>query len=306
LIPDAFEGRWPKAEQEVLSRRVCEMIGYDFRRGRLDVSAHPFSAGGAHDARITTRYDESTPIPSLLGSVHEAGHAMYMQGLPPEHLGTPLGDARDLVVHESQSRLWENHVGRSLGFWERVTPMVRELFPANKRAFDPVACWKSVNDARPTLIRVEADEGTYNMHVMVRFELERALFRGDLQPRDLPREWNRRYKDYLGIDVPDDRRGCMQDVHWSFGLIGYFPTYTLGNLYAAQFWEKITADIDDLPKQIGKGQFDALLHWLRENIHRHGKRYRAADLCRRVTGKALSADPLVEHLTRKAEQVYGI
>lgn len=306
-----LESRIDPAAQHALGQWVIARMGFDTQAGRLDTTTHPFCSGIAPgDTRLTTRYRDERFTDALFGTLHEMGHGLYEQGLPKTGesglFGQPLADAVSLGIHESQSRMWENFVGRSKAFWKWLLPKSRKFFGKTLSKYDQRDLYAACNTVKPSLIRVEADEGTYNMHVMVRFELERALFRGDLQPRDLPREWNRRYKDYLGIDVPDDRRGCMQDVHWSFGLIGYFPTYTLGNLYAAQFWEKITADIDDLPKLIGKGQFDALLHWLRENIHRHGKRYRAADLCGRVTGKALSADPLVEHLTRKAEQVYGI
>jgi carboxypeptidase Taq len=202
--------------------------------------------------------------------------------------------------------MWENFVGRSKPFWKWALPAAKKYLGKDIGKFEAKDYFMAVNTAKPSLIRVEADEATYNLHVMIRFEIERALLKGDLKVKDIPAAWNSRYKDYLGIKVPDDRRGCLQDVHWSFGLIGYFPTYTLGNLYAAQFWEKINADIPDLSKQIAKGKFGELKKWLNEKIHRHGRRYRAGELCKRVTGMELSAEPLMRHLNERAKAVYGV
>jgi carboxypeptidase Taq len=202
--------------------------------------------------------------------------------------------------------MWENFVGRSKAFWKWAHPQIGKHLSKKFKNHTPKDLYLATNTTQPSFIRVEADEGTYNMHVMIRFEIERGLISGDIKVKDVPQEWNRRYKDYLGVDVPDDRRGCLQDVHWSFGLIGYFPTYTLGNLYAAQLWETIQKEIPDLDKQIAKGQFIALKDWLNTNIHKHGRRYLASELCKKVTGKELSAEPLLRHLTQKAEAVYGI
>jgi carboxypeptidase Taq len=218
-----------------------------------------------------------------------------------------MGQSVSLGIHESQSRMWENQVGRSLAFWEWFTPHVKKILGVNDlEQFSAEDMYRDVNIVEPSYIRVEADEATYNLHIMLRFELERALLKGDLEPADLPGVWNERFKDYLGIDVPDDRRGCLQDVHWAFGLVGYFPTYTLGNLYSAQLFEKIREDIPDLEDQFRQGEFDALLGWLRKNIHEQGKRYRAGDLCKEVTGKELSAEPLLRHLEGKLRPIYGI
>lgn len=296
---DVLQGEWPQREQELLSREVCEMIGYDFQRGRLDVSPHPFSAGGAHDARITTRYDPRTPIPSLLGSVHEAGHAMYMQGLPKEHMGTPLGEARDLVVHESQSRLWENHVGRSLPFWERVVPMIRKHLPRAMPGASAEDAWRAVNVVEPSLIRVEADELTYHMHVALRFEMEEAMVSGKLAMDEVPHRWNEIMQRDLGLTPPDDAHGCLQDMHWSTGSFGYFPTYSLGSMLSAQLmgaYEREGGSASDYP---------SLLGWLRERVHRHGKRYKTGELIERATGRALSPEAFLRYADAKYARVWA-
>jgi carboxypeptidase Taq len=289
-------------------------LGFDLSAGRLDVTTHPFCSGFAPgDTRLTTRYRDEKFTDALYGTMHEAGHGLYEQGLPksaqgkkPAYFGQPLGEAISLGIHESQSRMWENFVGRSKPFWKWAHPLIVKNLSKKFDKWGAKDFYAATNTVNPSFIRVEADEGTYNMHVMIRFEIERALLNGQMSVKDVPAEWNKRYKDYLGVKVPDDRRGCLQDVHWSFGLIGYFPTYTLGNLYAAQLWETINEAIPDLNKQIAKGKFLELKTWLNENIHRHGRRYMAADLCKKVTGKELSADPLMRHLTEKAEAVYGI
>ncbi len=287
---------------------VLGAMGFDLNTGRLDITTHPFCSGIAPgDTRLTTRYRDEKFTDALYGTLHEMGHGLYEQGLPKgTHFGQPLAESISLGIHESQSRMWENFVGRSRAFWKWALPHARKHFGKKISKYDAKEFFAAVNTVKPSLIRVEADEGTYNMHVMIRFEIERALLRGDLAVKDVPAAWNARYKDYLGVKVPDDRRGCLQDVHWSFGLIGYFPTYTLGNMYAAQFWEKINQDLPDLTKQIGKGKFSDLKAWLNDKIHRHGRRYRAGELCKKITGKDLSAQPLLTHLKAKAEQVYGI
>jgi carboxypeptidase Taq len=301
-------------DQHAFGQRVIETMGFDLTAGRLDVTTHPFCSGFAPgDTRLTTRYRDEKFTDALYGTMHEAGHGLYEQGLPkgpqgkrPGYFGQPLGESISLGIHESQSRMWENFVGRSKPFWKWAQPLIVKHLSKKFDKWGAKDFYAATNTTKASFIRVEADEGTYNMHIMVRFEIERALVSGQMSVKDVPREWNKRYKEYLGIEVPDDRRGCLQDVHWSFGLIGYFPTYTLGNLYAAQFWETINEAIPDLSKQISKGKFIELKNWLNENIHRHGRRYLAADLCKRVTGKELSADPLMRHLTGKAEAVYGI
>ena len=298
----------PIERQKELSRFIAEVYGFDFTCGRIDETTHPFCSGvGVGDTRITTRYTEDN-FPDALGStMHETGHAIYDQGLRGEFFGTPMGLPVSLGIHESQSRMWENQVGRSKALWEWFAPHVKRILGVEElQKFSTEQMYRDVNIVKPSYIRVEADEATYNLHIMLRFELERALLNGDLKAADVPSMWNKRFKDYLGIEVPDDRRGCLQDVHWSFGLVGYFPTYTLGNLYAAQFFAKAKQDIPDLEDQFRQGDFSKLKKWLNENIHAHGQRYRARDLCRVVTGKELSADPLMMHLEGKLRPIYGI
>ncbi len=299
----------PTAAQHELGLRVLKAIGFDLDTGRLDVTTHPFCEGVAPgDTRLTTRYDEGHFTGALYGTMHEGGHGLYEQGLPktPDLFGTPLAESNGLGMHESQSRMWENFVGRSHAFWEWCLPVADKLFGGALSGFGVDAVAKSVNTGEPSLIRVEADEGTYNLHVMLRFELERAMIRGDLSIDDVPGAWNERMKDMLGLDVPDDAHGCLQDVHWSAGLMGYFPTYTLGNIYAAQLWEQIQSDIPGLEDGFARGEFAPLLAWLHEHVHAHGRRYRAADLIERVTGRPPEAQPLVRHLESRIRPAYGL
>ena len=302
-----LHGDFPVEAQDHLGREAAAAIGFDFARGRLDVTAHPFCTTlGPNDCRITTRFDGQFFNSAFFGILHEAGHGLYEQGLPVEHYGLPTGEAISLGIHESQSRLWENMVGRSRAFWTSYYPLVQQRFTAalGDVAFDDF--YFAINDVRPSLIRVEADEATYNLHILVRFELERALLDGDLKASELPGAWNEKYQKYLGITPPDDRSGVLQDVHWSAGLVGYFPTYSLGNLYAAQFFAQARADLGDLDEPFGRGDFHPLLDWLRQNIHRHGQRWSAAELVQRVTGRPLSAKPLVDYLRAKLEPLYGL
>jgi carboxypeptidase Taq len=300
--------KFTRAQHEALCNAVLEKMGFDLSAGRLDVTTHPFCSGMAPgDTRLTFRWQTESFLEPLYGVMHEAGHGLYEQGLPKaDHFGEPLGDAVSLGIHESQSRMWENFVGRSRAFWTWALPHAKKAYAPALDAYTIETMVQTANIVQRSFIRVEADEATYNLHIMLRFELERALISGGLAVKDLPAAWNERFKQYLGLDVPDDRRGCLQDVHWSFGLVGYFPTYTLGNLYAAQFWEKINAQVTDLDAQMARGQFGALLAWLRQNIHRHGRRHSATELCQMATGKPLSADPLLRHLEGRLRPVYGL
>lgn len=304
---EILEKRYPGPAQEALAREAAKAIGFDFEAGRLDLSVHPFCTDlGPDDIRITTRYDEAYFGDTFFGVLHEAGHALYEQGLPAEHWGAPLGQAISLGIHESQSRMWENLVGRSRSFWEHFFPKAQETFPQQLRDVTLERWHFAVNDVRPSFIRTESDEATYNLHVLLRFEMEQAMLSGDVAADDVPAAWNEKMTKYLGITPPDDARGCLQDTHWGGGAIGYFPTYTLGNLYAAQFFEQARNDAGDLDAQFARGEFAPLLGWLRDKIHRHGKRYPARALVKRVTGRELSAEPLLAHLRKNAAELYGV
>lgn len=297
---DLWRREYPISAQEALCREAAAAIGYDFAGGRLDTTAHPFCTGiGPGDCRILTRYHVNRPLESFFGTLHEAGHGLYEQGLEPDQFGTPLGVAASFGIHESQSRLWENQVGRSQPFWTAWFPKFRKAFPQALADVTEVEWWRSANTVRPSLIRIDADEATYNLHIVLRFELELALLSGELAVADLPSAWNAKFQQYFSLSVPDDAHGCLQDIHWSFGGIGYFPTYTLGNLYAAQFMEAAMGELPGVWDDVGHGDLRRLTQWLRENVHRHGQRYRANDLCRKITGRSLSSQPLLSYLRTK-------
>jgi carboxypeptidase Taq len=302
------ERHFPKDKQEAFNKAAATAIGFDFSQGRLDVSVHPFCNGlGPGDTRMTTRYDEHSFNDAFFGTLHETGHCLYEQGLPKkEQFGNPLSEAVSLGIHESQSRMWENLVGRSRAFWQHLFPKAKEVFGPTLADVSLDQWYFAVNDVRPSFIRVEADEVTYNLHIMLRFELEQQLINGTLSAKDVPAAWNERLKHYLGLTPKDDSVGCLQDIHWSAGLIGYFPTYALGNLYAAQFFEAAGRELGDLHAMFAKGEFAPLLNWLRTHIHRHGRRYTAPQLVKRVTGADLSPEPLLRHLTAKANELYGV
>ncbi len=305
--PSALRGDYPVDRQRIFGEAVAGAIGFDFDRGRLDTAAHPFCSGiGPGDCRITTRFDPGDFSDSFFGILHEVGHGLYEQGLDPARYGTPMGEAASLGVHESQSRLWENAVGRSRAFWSHWLPLARRIFREPLRAIDLDAFHAAINRVEPSLIRVQADEVTYNLHILIRFGLERALIGGDLAVADVPEAWDTAYRDDLGVVPPDAAQGCLQDIHWAAGLVGYFPTYTLGNLYAAQIYEQADADLGGLEAAFGRGDFAGLLGWLRDKVHRHGQRLPAADLMHQATGSALDHGPLVRSLKRKYEQVYRI
>ncbi|HED64742.1 MAG TPA: carboxypeptidase M32 [Planctomycetes bacterium] len=299
-------GHFPEAAQLAFGRRVAAQMGFDFEAGRIDLAPHPFCQGfSPNDVRITWRFDESDFRPALYGIMHEAGHGLYEQGLPMRFDRTPLGEAVSLGIHESQSRLWENLVGRSRPFWDWCLPIFKEHFPG-AAAVTADALWPALNTIRPSLIRVEADQGTYDLHIALRFEIERALFAGSLDVPDLPDAWNQKIKEYLGLDVPDVADGVLQDIHWSFGGFGYFPTYTLGNLINAQLFEAVREEIGDLDDRIARGDFALLLEWLRTHIHSHGSLYTAAELVERATGAPLSPDAFLRERRRIAKEVYGV
>jgi carboxypeptidase Taq len=286
---------------------VVTRFGYDWSRGRQDKAAHPFETTfSINDVRITTRFEQDNPLATLFSTMHESGHAMYEQGINPAYERTPLQRGASLGMHESQSRMWENLVGRSLPFWKYFFPRLKKVFPSQLGSVDLKTFYKAINKVEPSLIRVNADEATYNLHIMLRLELEIGMVEGKIAVKDLPEIWNTKMKEYLGIVPPNDALGVLQDIHWSGGSIGYFSTYALGNLISAQLWEKINKDIPDLEEQIRKGKFDALLGWLRANIHTHGRKYDPQDLVQRVTGSKITPEPYVRYLTNKYSDIYGL
>jgi carboxypeptidase Taq len=300
-----LRGRFPMEAQRRLGRFVAAEIGFDWSAGRLDRSAHPFCTGIARrDVRLTWRGQEEDLRQALMGVLHEMGHGLYDQGLPEEWEGTPLGEPVSTGVHESQSRLWEILVGRGRPFWRWLLPHLRHAFPGHVARLDEI--WPALHAIRPTLIRVEADEATYNLHVLVRFELERALFAGRLQVADLPAAWDDLYSEVLGVRAARPAQGVLQDLHWAAGLFGYFPTYTLGTLAAVQLFTAARRDIGDLDGQLASGEFAPLLGWLRERVHRHGARYQPRELLTRAAGAPPSAEPFLAYLEGIAEEVYGV
>lgn len=303
---EIVERKYPTASQQAFSELAAKAIGYNFASGRLDVTTHPFCTQiGPGDVRITTRYNENRFNDAFFGVLHEAGHGIYEQNLKTEEFGLPTGEACSLGIHESQSRMWENFVGRSLAFWQHFFPEARKAFPEALGKVSVDDFYFAVNDVRPSFIRVEADEITYNLHIMLRFEMELALIRGDLKAADAPAAWNEKFKHFFGLDVKNNAEGCLQDVHWSAGLFGYFPTYALGNLYAAQFFAQADKDLGGLNAQFRRGAFEPLRKWLTEKIHVHGRRYPSPELVQRVTGKPLSAEPLIKYLKEKFYPLYG-
>jgi len=304
--PGAARGEFAPERQLAFAREIAERFGFDFARGRIDAAPHPFCSGfGRDDVRLTWRYDAHDLRPALFGILHEAGHGLYEQNLPSEWQRTPIGGAVSLGVHESQSRLWENLVGRSRAFWIWALPRLHASFPgARGIALD--ALLPLLHTAEPSLIRVEADQGTYDLHVCVRFELERALFAGELEVADLPAAWDEAYARTLGLHPRDAAEGVLQDIHWSMGAFGYFPTYTLGNLIAAQLFAAARAELGELDALFARGEFRPLREWLGERIHRHGSFHPAAELVRRATGRALSSADYLAQRRADVREYYGV
>jgi carboxypeptidase Taq len=298
-----FEGSYDEDAQEALVRDVLDLLEYPWDRGRLDTAPHPFSTGTVFDARITTRFDPEDPVKSVFPTVHEFGHACYTLGLPEDDYGTPLGEARDLSVHESQSRLWENHVGRSRPFLARLRPLLEDHLGVAP-AVDALYGWANRVDP-DNRIRVEADELTYHLHIVLRYEIERDLVRGDLDVSEVPAVWNEKMEEYLGVTPENDAEGCLQDIHWSSGNFGYFPTYSLGSAMAAQVYEAASEDVD-VTDRAREGEFGPLREWLRENVHGHGKRLETNDLVREATGSRFTADAFTDYVTEKYGALYRI
>ena len=302
-----LHGAFDEAEQEAFGRRVITGFGYDWGRGRQDRAAHPFciNFGGAGDVRITTRVDPTWLSPALFATFHEAGHAMYEQGVNLEFSRTPLSGGVSMGVHESQSRLWENLVGRSRSFWSFYYPKLKETFPGALGDTDLNGFYRAINEVRPSLIRVEADEVTYNLHVLLRFELEVEMLEGRLSVGEIPAAWNAKMEEYLGVVPDNDTNGALQDVHWAAGLFGYFPTYTLGNVLSVQLFDAALGEHPGITAEMERGEFGTLLAWLRENVHRHGKRYDPDALIERATGRPTETDPYLRYLNTKFGELYG-
>ncbi|MBN4065946.1 carboxypeptidase M32 [Candidatus Amoebophilus asiaticus] len=285
---------------------LLKQMGYDFEAGRQDITAHPFTIHlNNKDVRVTTRINEKDFTSMTWSCIHEGGHALYEQGLKTEEYGLPMGDSISLGIHESQSRLWENHVGRSLAYWKANYDKVQKLFNENLGNISLQEFYRGINRIEPTFIRTEADELTYHFHILIRFELEKELISGNLTINDLPKAWNQKYKEYLDLDVPDVRLGVLQDIHWSYGNFGYFPTYSLGSFYAAQFFNKAQEDIGNLTSSIETGNMKPLLNWLREHIHQHGKFYSAEELCIKITGEKLNFKYFMEYAEKKFSDIYA-
>jgi carboxypeptidase Taq len=298
---------YPIDKQKEFAHYIAKAVGYDFERGHLGTVIHPFATSfSRNDARITTRWYPDFINPSLFGTLHESGHAMYEQGTHPDLSRTPLARGTSLGIHESQSRMIENLVGRNRGFWQAHFPKLQSLFPDQLGQHTAEDFYRGINKVQPSFIRVEADELTYNLHIILRFELEQAMLNGELAVADLPTAWNDKMEKLLGIVPPTNSEGCLQDVHWSRPGFGYFPTYALGNLYAAQFWHTVVSQHPEIIDELNEGRTDTLLGWLGENIHQHGRKFTPTELVERVTGRPLSHQPFVSYVTAKFTELYGL
>lgn len=307
-VDDHFlQQHFPRQEQWDLGMQLLRELGFDFNAGRQDISTHPFTVNFCNkDVRITTRIDENNLANMVWSCIHELGHAFYEQGLPDEGYGLPWGEAASFSIHESQSRLWENHVGRSLAFCEKFLPLFQSFFPQQLGHIDAWQFYRAINKVTPSFIRTEADELTYHFHIMIRYELEKQLIEGQIKTADIPACWNELYKKYLGVDVPDDRQGCLQDVHWSHGSFGYFPSYSLGSFYASQFYSSAKDKLGDLDTQIRAGQFQPLLGWLQKNVHQEGRLYTSEELCLKISGLTLNTQFFLQYLLDKFTGIYQL
>lgn len=302
-----LRGDFDERKQEAFGAAVISAFGYDWSRGRQDRAVHPFCVGiNPGDVRITTRFDPQDLSLALFASFHESGHAIYEQGIDPSYTRTPLDRGASMGVHESQSRMWENLVGRSRPFWSFYYPKLQETFPETLGPVDPETFYKAINAVRPSEIRTTADELTYDLHIMLRFELESSLFDGSLKVAELPEAWNAGMEEYLGLVPEDDARGVLQDIHWSHGFFGYFPSYTVGNVLSAQIFGSAVEQRPEILKEMERGSFDTLRNWLRENIHRHGRSHEPDELVEKVTGRTLDTAPYLEYLNAKFGGLYDL
>jgi carboxypeptidase Taq len=298
---------FPVKDQEALGREISKDIGFSFTDGRLDVSAHPFTINvDKHDVRITTRYKETEFFEGLTGTVHETGHALYEQGRNEKYYGTPVSNAHGMSLHESQSLLWERHVGLSKGFWTKYWPQVQKTFPHIDSKIEVSSVYLAVNEVQPSLIRVEADEVTYPMHIILRFEIEKGLFDGTIKVEDLPRVWNEKMKEYLGIVPEGAAQGVLQDIHWALGAFGYFPSYLIGAMCAAQIFAKMESSIDSIHSKIENGKFEELKNWLNKNIHEKGSVMSLDDLMKEVTGEKLNTKHYIDYMEKKYKAIYKL
>lgn len=304
---DFLKQHYDSAAQWQFGLDLLAQMGFDFDAGRQDRSEHPFTISfSANDVRVTTRIDERNPMDMIGSCVHEGGHALYELGLPIAQYGLPLGSATSLGIHESQSRLWENHVGLSRAYWQANFEAFKQAFPQPTAGITLEQFYRAINQIAPNFIRTTADELHYHLHVLIRYDLEKGLMEGSYQVADLETIWNDRYQEYLNLTVPDAKRGILQDVHWAEGLFGYFPTYSLGSFYAAQFFAKAQEEIPNLEQEIAQGNCQSLLDWLRQNIHQYGQRYTSGELCERVTGERLTLSYFLQHIRRKYSDIYNI
>lgn len=298
-------GKFPQAKQLAFAKRLLIDMGFDMSKGRLDLSAHPFSSSPhPTDSRVTTRIHASSLMSNLSAALHEGGHSLYAMGLPIEHYGSPLGDAISLGVHESQSRWWETRIGQSKPFWKHYLPLLQKEFGGPLSNVSLETFYKAINKVEPSFIRVEADEVTYPLHVILRFELECALIEGKLKVREIPEAWNAGMKEHLGITPKNDTEGCLQDIHWPMGGFGYFPTYALGNMYAAHLFEKFEKDHPNWAKRVSQGELTFIKDWLAQAVYQHGRRYSSKDLLKKSTGKPFSSDAYIQYLTKKYNDIY--
>jgi carboxypeptidase Taq len=298
---------YDKQKQWDFGLELLKQMGYNFEAGRQDISSHPFTTNfGPRDVRITTRIAEDNLNEMTWSCIHEGGHALYEQGLPEADYGLPSGEYISLGIHESQSRLWENNVGRNLAYWKCNLPRLKAIFPEQLKNVEAEAFFKAINMVRPSLIRTNADELTYHFHILIRFEIEKALIEGSIEVRDLPAIWNAKYKEYLGLEVPSDSQGVLQDIHWSHGSFGYFPTYSLGSFYAAQFYHQAEKEIPNLEKEIESGNLSLLLNWLRDKVHRHGKQFTAEELCQHICGEKLDFKYFMIYARKKYGRLYQL
>jgi carboxypeptidase Taq len=298
---------YPKQDQWNWGMYLIKELNFDFEAGRQDISEHPFTINfSSTDVRITTRVDENNFSNMTWSCIHETGHALYEQGLPESQYGLPLGEAASLSIHESQSRLWENNVGRSMTFWKYYFPRLQQHFPKQLGAVSIENFYSGINKVEPSLIRTEADELTYHFHVFIRYELEKNLISGVINTKDIPSFWNEQYKKYLGVRAASDKQGCLQDIHWSHGSFGYFPTYSLGSFYAAQIFSFVKKQLPGIEEELQNGNSLNLLNWLRENIHRHGRKFTSEELCRTITSKPLDIKDFMDYLLQKYTMIYNL